>query len=511
MFPMATRPLRKLLEEATYSTALPSPGVGELSQDAPPPAGPYARRVNRDALERSVCRESFPDFFRRFWSEIIAEKLVWNWHLGYLCGRVQEIAERVICRKRSLGDLVINVPPGTSKSTICSIMLPAWLWSRDPTLRVICASYSYHLSMRLGVLCRNVILSDRYRRLFPEVGLVEEQKGLLVNTHGGQRISTSTGGSITGMHGHLIIVDDPVNASEALSEQMLRNANDWLTQTLLTRRIDRLRSPLILIMQRLHQNDPSANLLEKQLAGHICLPSERTDRINPKELAEHYSADGYLDARRLGKEACESARQDLGEYGYAGQYLQHPVPLSGGMFRPDQIRVIPSSPPLVSVVRYWDKAGTEDKRSPFTAGIKLGRDRDGRFVLADVVRGQWEASQRERIIRQTAEMDGRNVSVCVEQEPGSGGKESAQNTVLNLAGFRVYKDRPYGDKVRRADPLAVQVNGGNLCLVQGDWNAAYLAELAFFPRSRYKDQVDATSGAFAFLTRRKRTLGALPR
>jgi predicted phage terminase large subunit-like protein len=121
----------------------------------------------------------------------------------------------------------------------------------------------------------------------------------------------------------------------------------------------------------------------------------------------------------------------------------------------------------------------------------------------DVKRGQWSSEQRERIIRQTAEVDGKKCWVVVEQEPGSGGKESAENTIRNLAGYLVEADKPTGDKAKRADPLSVQVNNGNILLRIAEWNKVYMDEFELFPNSTYKDQVDATSGGFNFLTRKK--------
>ena len=121
----------------------------------------------------------------------------------------------------------------------------------------------------------------------------------------------------------------------------------------------------------------------------------------------------------------------------------------------------------------------------------------------DVVRGQWGTDQRERNMRSVAEVDQLKVRIGIEQEGGSGGKESVQASILNLAGFSVVADRPTGDKIYRADPLSVQINNGNVILLQGAWNKAFLDELEMFPNSTYKDQVDACSGAFAMLTKKK--------
>lgn len=153
-------------------------------------------------------------------------------------------------------------------------------------------------------------------------------------------------------------------------------------------------------------------------------------------------------------------------------------------------------------IRYWDKAGTKDGGA-YTAGVRMGRgERTGRFYVKHVVRGQWEAADREPTIRATAELDGVGVTVWTEQEPGSGGKESAQSTVRNLAGFSAYYEPVTGDKVARAGPLASQCKAGNVYIVRGPWNSAYLNELCAAPNGPYMDQVDGSSGAFNKLARR---------
>lgn len=151
-------------------------------------------------------------------------------------------------------------------------------------------------------------------------------------------------------------------------------------------------------------------------------------------------------------------------------------------------------------IRYWDKAGTENG-GKYTAGVRMALHPDGRVCIEDVVRGQWGAANREPVIRQVAQADGPGVTVWIEQEPGSGGKESADNTILNLRGFAVYADRVSGDKLARANPLAAQALAGNVFLLTGDWNEAFLKEAhAFEAKAPYKDQIDAAAGAFNKLT-----------
>ncbi len=491
---------------------------------------PYT--VTEAGLLRSICRDSFGHFVRELWDTLIPEPLVWNWHLDTMCDTLQEAAERVFHNLPKKHDIIFNVPPGSSKSTIASIMFPAWVWTRMPTARSICGSYAATLAMDLSRKSRDVILSEKYQQLFLHqsrsnrkgefvpVKLREDQnaKYYYANQYGGMRFTTSVGGTVTGMHGHFLIIDDPLNPTQAVSEADLKTANSWMAETLPTRKVDKKVSVIILIMQRLHQNDPTGNRLEKKggKVFHVCLPAEDAPNVKPEHLRKKY-VNGLLDPNRLPKEVLEEAHEELGEFGYAGQYTQNPIPLSGGMFKTQRMKIVPSVPPgkIVAMVRYWDKAGTH-KGGAFTVGCKMGvelRPTPGKpprkhFYIMDIKRGQWDSHERETTIVQTAQTDGRKVIQAVEQEPGSGGKESAEDTVSRLSGFRCRVDRVTGDKTLRADPFSSQVNEGNVSIVEGPWNETYLNELAFYPDSRYKDQVDASSGAFNQLYKRKRKVGA---
>ena len=292
----------------------------------------------------------------------------------------------------------------------------------------------------------------------------------------------------------------------------LDNANQFLSQTLSTRKTDKKVTAMVGIMQRLAQNDPTGFLLDryKDKIRLISLPGEirnYREQVNPKELIKHYK-DDLLDPVRLGWKELEESKAILGQYGYAGQIGQKPTPPGGGMFKVDHFQMItkmPSYHDVIQTVRYWDKAASDGKGA-FTVGVKMVKMNNGRFIVEDVKRGQWATEQREAIIRQTAEADGRGVEIGIEQEPGSGGLDSADSTIRNLAGFSCFKDKPgkgSGNKEQRADPYSVQVNNGNVSLLVADWNHKYIDELSNFPFSTYKDQTDASSGGFKRLTRKK--------
>jgi predicted phage terminase large subunit-like protein len=478
-----------------------------------------------DQVKAERCRRSFFYFMQAFWDVVAPDEPKWNWHIPYLCKELQKVAYKVANGEPKEYDLIINQPPGTTKSLTVSVMFPVWCWVNWHWMRFITASYSGALSLDLAEKSRDILRSEKFKKLFPNLSVKRDkdaksnfkiQKTLIGKDGkehielGGNRFSSSVGGTVTGYHGHILIVDDPLNPEEAISEVALKTANRFMSQSLSTRKIDKKITPTIMVMQRLHEDDPTGNLLTKKnkKIKHICLPGEirnYKDEIKPPELAEKY-VDDLLDPERMGWDVIKELETDLGQYGFAGQIGQKPTPPSGGMFKVDHfivLGVMPSKDKIEKTVRYWDKAGTAGGGA-FTQGTKMHKLKSGRFLISDVKGGQWSTDEREAIIKETAEADGRGVIVGIEQEPGSGGKESAQSTIKNLAGFVVYADRPTGDKIYRADPYSVQVNNGNIYLLRADWNKEFVDEHRFFPLSKYKDQVDAAAGAFNKLAGKRR-------
>jgi predicted phage terminase large subunit-like protein len=473
-----------------------------------------------------LCRRSLHRFVLEFWNTINRESFHDNWHIRLICQEIEALFWDVVHHRPKKYDLVINVPFGTSKSTIVTKMLPAWAWTNAPQIGIITGSYKAELSLEHADQTRDVIQSSKFKCLFPERRLrpdsnakgeyqIQSLLGKGAWTNGGKRFSCSVGGGITGFHGSVLILDDPLNPrqAEAASGLERRAANDWTDKSFLTRKTDKDTVPLILIMQRLHQDDTTGHVLNRGVpVRHINLPGELIPnhphiKVSPPEWERFYT-DGLLDPVRLSRPALTDLKATLGTYGYSAQILQHPVPPEGGMFRPDNIKIVQglSGGAVEQECWYWDKAGTAGGGA-WTVGVLMAKSRNQavpRFIIRKIVRGQWEAGQRESIIKAEAQLTGRNVAVVIEQEPGSGGKESAQSTIRNLAGIKCVADRPSGDKALRADPFSVQVNVGNVGIVDGPWLAAYLDEMRFFPFSTYQDQVDASSGAFNYLAQVKR-------
>lgn len=481
-------------------------------------------RVDEASLIRSIVRESFLEFVREFWPVIVSDPLVENWHIPFICSELQTLAERVFRGEPKAYDLVVNIPPGSSKSTLCSQLFPAWVWTRMPHARFICASYAYTISLKDAMKMRDVVESETYRACFPGLELREDQntKGYFVNRSKGERFSTGVGGAVTGNHAHFILIDDPINPEEAFSDAELATANRWMESTISTRKVDKRVTPMLLIQQRLHQNDPSGELLDKAAGTgsvrHICLPGEYTGEskepdeppeVSPPELAVNY-VDGLFDPVRLPRPALDQLRRDLGEYGYASQILQVPIPTGGGLFDVNKLIMENHRPgKFVRLVRSWDKAASDSttKNANWSVGALMGVDARGDYWILDVIRAQLRPTPREHLIRSTAEMDGEHVEVILEIESGSGGKESGEGTVRNLAGFRIHTFHPTGDKESRAYAFASQVGGGTVHCLDRPWTKELKSEMRFFPKSKFDDQIDALSGAFNVLARRSRKVG----
>ncbi len=483
-------------------------------------------------LIASITRESFYEFVKEFWHEAEPRPFINNWHIKYICDEFQRAAERVFKGLDKDYDLIINISPGETKSLTYSVMSLPWIWTRMPTAKFIGGSHNHDLSLDLSRKSRGVVKSEKYRKAFPSIRLSQDQdaKGYFVNTTGGSRRSCSVDSKVTGFHGDFFAVDDPIDPREVMSDVIIKTANDWMSDVVFQRRTTQSSSLTILIMQRLHENDPTAFMMNRakevqRLAiqngeadalyriKHICIPAEVTDRVKPKTLKKFYR-NGLMDPIKLPRSVLNEKGVD--PFMYAGQYLQQPSPRGGGMFKVEKIQRIKigeAPKKWLRRVRFWDKTATLGGKGAFTVGLLMGEDRDHFFWILDVDRFRLDSSARERRMKDTAEnIDGRDIHIGIEQEPGSGGKESAENTVRNLAGYIVRIDKPSGSdssKEQRADPFSVQVNNGNVRMVIAEWNREYINELKHFPASTYKDQVDASSGAFNQLNKKRKIVGGV--
>ena len=458
----------------------------------------------------AACKSSLLAFIEEGW-KIVEPKTPFcsGWHLEAICDHLQAL------HNGQIQDLLINIPPRHMKSLAVSVFFPAWEWITEPSYRYVCSSYAEALSKRDSVKCRRLIQSLWYQARWGGVyHLTSDQNEKLrfENNMTGMRLATSVDGLGTGEGGDRIMVDDPHNVKDGNSPVKRTNVIEWWDETMSTRLNDENTGAKIIIMQRVHERDLSGHVLaENHGYTHLCLPAryEGKNRI-VSTVVNKETGKPWTDKRtkrneplwgaKFGEKELKKREKKMSSYAIAGQHQQRPAPRGGGMFEVVNFKLVKNVPgDIIKSVRYWDKAGTEDG-GKHTAGVLTHLLSDGSYCIADVIRGQWEAPKRERRITQTTQLDGPGVHVWVEQEPGSGGKESARNTIKKNPSVFVKADKVTGDKETRAEPYSCQVEGGNVYVLIRDWTQKFLDEHENFPAGEFSDQVDAASGAHNKLT-----------
>lgn len=492
-----------------------------------------------ESLEQDIaqeCRLSLFTFVQEMWEVIIEEEPIWNWHIPFICTQLEKAFYSVVTRQKREHDIIINIPPGTTKSTIVTVMFQAWSWIaelprdkfpefykreslrrgipvdelhiRGDYLRFITGSYAEKLSIEHSEYALTIIQSDKYRSYFPELKIKKKKqaKSNFVNTKKGQRFTTSVGATVTGVHAHFIVIDDPIDPNKAISDKERITANHWTDHTLSTRKVDKRVTITILIMQRIHMDDPTGHMVEargKKIKQFV-LPATTEYEVKPPYLAEFYT-DGHLDPVRMDDDVLQEARTTLGSYGYAGQFGQNPIPREGALFQEDWFEIVPAVPTKIEkTVRGWDLAATSEAESAikgvepaYTASVKMSRAKDGTYYIEHASRRRLGPRSARRSMKNYASQDGKDVMISIPQDPGQAGKDQAREIVSFLSGFNARASLESGDKLTRLEPFSAQCEAGNVKLVKGSWNKTFLSELCLVPNGKFWDQADAAGRAFS--------------
>lgn len=438
-------------------------------------------------------------------------------------------------------NLILSLPPRHSKSELASRNLPAWGFGQNPDFEIISCSYADALASRMNRDCQRIMESPIYREIFPNTRIQDLRKNLDSNpifNDDGEEISVTgshlknnsvfqivgrrgvyrsagVGGGITGMGFERGLIDDPFkDAKDAKSATIRESVWEWYGSVFYTRKTPTAK--ICVIMTRWHEDDLAGKLIESMGEREsdqytvLNLPAicDNPNEVDPAVLAElgleSRKVGDPLDGNRYDIPMLNRIRLTIGEKAWNALYQGKPSPDEGELFKVANIKILKAIPNnVIRWVRYWDKAGTEGGKGAQTAGALVGITSANEVILADVISGRWAAPEREKIIKQTAELDGKKVHVWVEQEPGSGGKESAENTVRNLQGYTCKIEKVTGDKVTRAEPLSCQVEIGNFYVVEGDYlhgQEGAMQQFRMFPNGKLKDMIDATGGAYNKLT-----------
>jgi predicted phage terminase large subunit-like protein len=473
-------------------------------------SGRYYSEEDIDLVAESYAIQARENLweFRKY----MDDSLVIGWFPRALSFILQDFYTELAAGKRPM--YVIEAPPQHGKTRNIQDGL-AWMAGKNPDLKAIYASFSSDLGVSANRQLQRIYDDPKYALVFPDTqinrsnavtmsGRSLRNSSLLeyVGRKGSFR-NTTVNGQITGKTLDVGVIDDPLKGREAASSPAQRKkAWDWLMDDFFTRFTDL--AGMILTATRWHVDDPTGRLLAKFPNAKVFkfpAVSTKPDAKRPYDLRRVAGVPLFPQFKSLPFLA--ERRRAATTASWESLYQQNPIVVGGGMFPLDRVKytdALPDKKDIKKTVRYWDKAGSTDEGA-YTAGVLMHALESGGWFIENVVRGQWAAFEREKTIKNTAEADAARygklkVEIHHEQEPGSGGKESAERTTAMLAGYKAYADRPTGKKEVRADPYAAQWQGGNITLFRARWNDDFLDEHEAFPSSKYKDQVDAASGAF---------------
>ncbi|HXA69595.1 MAG TPA: phage terminase large subunit [Stellaceae bacterium] len=428
-----------------------------------------------------------------------------NWHLDHLSWQLTRVARGQVRR------LILNVPPRSMKSITASIGFTAWLLGHDPTKRIICASYADDLARKLSIDTRVVMESPWYQELFPETRLAAKRPRNveLITTRRGTRYAAGMNGALLGRGADLIVIDDPIKSSDALSQAERRRVNETFDNTLLTRLNDKRTGAIVIIMQRLHEDDLVGHVTASGEWEVVSIPAIATEE-KPYQLSDD-PEDVYI--RRPGevlhprepRDVLETIRRAQGSLIFSAQYQQAPVPPQGNIVKREWLRYYSRRPAAFDVIMVsWDTASTISESADFSVGTVWGA-RGLDFYLLDLVRDRFEVPDLRREVMRLAREWGADQTVIEDTDIG---RAIVQD--LRRSGEASVVLRPVRfDKEARFLAQSARFESGQVHVPESTpWLATWLNELLAFPNGRHDDQVDSTSQALDWLSRRIHPLHA---
>jgi predicted phage terminase large subunit-like protein len=423
-----------------------------------------------------------------------------NWHLDLLAAKLEA------CRLGRIRRLIICVPPRSLKSHCASVALPAWWLGHNPTAQLLCVSYAQDLADKHARDCRAVMTSPWYGSLFPGTQLSRQKQALeefLTTQHGG-RLATSVGGVLTGRGADVLIIHDPLKPDEALSKGQREKVNDWYSHTLYSRLNHKATGCIILIMQRLHEDDLVGHVRQQEPWEVVSLPAiAESDEVHryetPYGAEEHHRRKGEaLHPERESLETLLRVKQTLGAYHFAGQYQQTPAPQDGGLVKRDWFSIYrPEELPrqFDQIVHSWDTANKASELADYSVCTIWGLVNRQRYLL-DVWRQKVNYPELKRAVLALARQWQATVILI---EDKSSGTQLLQE--LQAEGLAVTGIQPVGDKVMRFHAQTAVIEQGRVWLPnEAPWLEPLLHELTTFPKAAHDDQVDSVAQALAWIT-----------
>lgn len=456
-------------------------------------------------VQRERCERSLAYFIKQAWPIVEpGTPYLHNWHTDLIAEYLEAVTAGDLTR------LIVNIPPRYSKSLTITVMWPAWEWIARPELRYLFCSYAASLSTQHSVARRRIIESPWYRGNWPHIVLTSDQnqKTEYENSHRGLMVSTSVGGTATGKGGNRVVVDDPINPEEAYSDAKRQSANDYVDKTLPSRLDDKKRDAMIFVMQRIHDDDVTGHILERDAEHewtHLCIPAEckvKTTIPFPysgRTPIEREPGD-ILWSEREGAAELASLKTAMGTRDFEAQYNQDPAPPEGAIFQSSWWRFYREAPAQFDeVIMSWDMAFKDKKTSDYVVGQVWGRKGSEKWLL-DQVRDRMDFPTTKRAFR-----------MFVAKWPQAKLKlvEDAANGPAIIAELRteipgIVAEKVKGGKEARAAAVTATIEAGNVYLPDesiAPWIGDFVFECSRFPSGTHDDQVDAMTQALKRLNK----------
>lgn len=453
--------------------------------------------VELNPLEyRSLMRRDLLGFIERAFYQLYPQTpFAPNWHLEVIVSKLEA------CMRGEIKRLIINVPPRSLKSHCASVCLPAFWLGHDPSAQILCVSYGQDLANKLSADTRSVMSSAWYMDLFATRLAGDKQSVAEFTTaQRGFRMATSVGGVLTGRGANVIIIDDPLKPDEAVSDVSRKAVNDWFDGTLYSRLNDKTTGCIIVIMQRLHLDDLVGHVLGQEKWEVLQFPAiavedEKYTYQTPYGPREYVRKAGEaLHAEREPLTVLDNLKRTVGEYNFAGQYQQNPVPLGGGLVKRAWFQTYDRLPGEMRIIQSWDTANKATQLSDYSVCTTWGLH-DKKIYLLDVFRARVGFPELKRAVR---DLRLRYQATTVLIEDKASGTQLIQE--LTYEGLPVKATKPEVDKVMRMHAQTAVIENGFVYLPkEARWLADYVNEVTTFPRGKHDDQVDSTSQALEWI------------
>lgn len=440
-------------------------------------------------LPHKFLRHNFKCFLLQcFYTLLPRTQFIDNWHIDLILEYLKAIEASKLTR------FIINIPPRNLKSTIISVSWTAWLLGKDPTKKIIIASYSLNLSFKHSQDTRHIMNSDWYRKVFPKTVIAKgsNEKAKFVTTEQGFRMATSVYGTLTGEGADVLIIDDPLTPIQAVSSVKRQKVNDWFEQTFSTRLNDKKKGVILIIMQRLHQDDLSGYLLQKNYWSSLILPAicEQDTCFSFGNFSHNFMRNEFLNPRREGHSEIERAKEELGSYGFNAQYQQAPLNVNSGIIKAEWIKRYSSMPTDYQLCyQSWDCAVSISVHADYSACTTwavLNKE----LYLIDVFHAQLDFISLKNKVVNMHEMY-KPAAVIIENK--ASGIPLIQE-LISATTVPATKYLPKCDKENRLLMIANLFESGKVLLPKNSaWLAEFEQELFLFPNASHDDMVDSMS------------------